>query len=217
MEEKAVKIIQLLKEEFPKWKAPVIEFMAQTGSDPFRILVATILSLRTKDEVTSKASERLFEKVKTPQDLLNLSEKEIEELIYPVGFYRNKARVLKEVAKSLIEKFDGKVPDRLEDLLSLKGVGRKTANLVLAAGYGKPAICVDTHVHRISNRLGLVKTKSPEQTEFELMKAVPVKFWNDINKIFVAFGQTVCKPVKPRCDICPVKDYCKVRNNGNLS
>lgn len=217
MEEKAVKVIQLLKQEYPNWKAPVIEFMSQTGSDPFRLLVATILSLRTKDEVTAKASGRLFEVVKTPQDLLRLSEEEIENLIYPVGFYRNKARVLKEVAKTLIEKFGGKVPDSLEDLLSLKGVGRKTANLVLAAGYGKPAICVDTHVHRISNRLGLVKTKSPQQTEFELMKVVPVELWNDINRVFVAFGQTICKPVKPRCDICPVKDHCEVRNDGTIS
>lgn len=217
MEEKAVEVLQLLKQEYPNWKAPVIEFMSQTGSDPFRLLVATILSLRTKDEVTAKASGRLFEVVKTPQDLLRLSEEEIENLIYPVGFYRNKARVLKEVAKTLIEKFGGKVPDSLEDLLSLKGVGRKTANLVLAAGYGKPAICVDTHVHRISNRLGLVKTKSPQQTEFELMKVVPVELWNDINRVFVAFGQTICKPVKPRCDICPVKDYCEVRNDGSLS
>lgn len=216
MEKKAVKIIQLLKNEYHNWKAPVIEFMSQTGSDPFRLLVATILSLRTKDEVTAKASERLFEVVKTPQDLLRLSEEEIQKLIYPVGFYRNKAKVLKDVAKTLVHEFDGKVPDNLEDLLSLKGVGRKTANLVLAAGYKKPAICVDTHVHRISNRLGLVRTKSPEDTEFELMKVVPVELWNDINKVFVAFGQTICKPVKPRCNVCPVKKYCEVKN-GALS
>lgn len=217
MENKAVKIIQLLKREYPKWKAPVIEFMAQNGSDPFKILISTILSLRTKDEVTAKASERLFKVVKEPKDLLNLSEEEIESIIYPVGFYRNKAKVLKEVAKALIDRFGGKVPDNLEDLLSLKGVGRKTTNLVLSAGYGKPAICVDTHVHRISNRLGLIKTKTPEQSEFELMKIVPVEYWNDINKIFVAFGQTICKPVKPKCDICPVKDYCEVKNGGTLS
>lgn len=217
MEEKAVKIIRLLKREYPSWNAPVIQFMAQTGSDPFKILVATILSLRTKDEVTAKASDRLFNVVKTPQDILSLPDEEIERLIYPVGFYRNKTKVLKEVAKTLIEKFGGKVPDDLENLLALKGVGRKTANLVLSAGYGKPAICVDTHVHRISNRLGLVKTKTPHQTEVELSKVIPQDYWNDVNKVFVAFGQTICKPVKPKCDECPVKDYCEARKDGNLS
>ncbi|MEZ0323720.1 MAG: endonuclease III [Hydrogenothermaceae bacterium] len=210
------KIFKILNKEYPKWNAPVIQFMAQNGDDPFKILVSTILSLRTKDEVTAKASERLFSVVKSPEDLINLSEKEIENLIYPVGFYRNKAKVLKEVTRELIEKYNGKVPDSLEDLLKLKGVGRKTANLVLSLAYKKPAICVDTHVHRISNRLGLVKTKDPYQTELDLMKTIPKKYWQDINRLFVAFGQTICKPIKPKCDKCPIRDYCEAYKNGNV-
>ncbi|MCX7760137.1 MAG: endonuclease III [Hydrogenothermaceae bacterium] len=214
--DKVDKIFEILNKEYPKWNAPVIQFMAQNGDDPFKILVSTILSLRTKDEVTAKASERLFKVVKTPQDLLNLSEEEIEKLIYPVGFYRNKAKVLKEVARELIQNYNGKVPDNLEDLLKLKGVGRKTANLVLSAAYKKPAICVDTHVHRIANRVGFVKTKDPHQTEFELMKVIPQKYWQDINKLFVAFGQTICKPIKPKCDECPINDYCEAYKNGSV-
>lgn len=213
--EKAVEIINLLNKEYKNWNAPAIELMAQNGSDPFKILVSTVLSLRTKDEVTLKASERLFSVVSNPEELAKLPEEEIQKLIYPVGFYRNKAKVLKEMSKTIIEKFNGKVPDNIDELLSIKGVGRKTANLVLSAGYGKPAICVDTHVHRISNRLGLVKTTHPEETEFELMKIFPQYLWSDINKIFVAFGQTICKPVKPRCKECPISNYCEVKN-GNL-
>lgn len=213
--EKAVEIINLLKKEYKNWNAPAIELMAQNGSDPFKILVSTVLSLRTKDEVTLKASERLFSVVSNPEELAQLSEEEIQKLIYPVGFYRNKAKVLKEMSKTIIEKFNGKVPDNIDELLSIKGVGRKTANLVLSAGYGKPAICVDTHVHRISNRLGLVKTTHPEETEFELMKIFPQYLWSDINKIFVAFGQTICKPVKPRCKECQISNYCEAKN-GNL-
>lgn len=213
--EKAVEIINLLKKEYKNWNAPAIELMAQNGSDPFKILVSTVLSLRTKDEVTLKASERLFSVVSNPEELAKLPEEEIQKLIYPVGFYRNKAKVLKEMSKTIIEKFNGKVPDNIDELLSIKGVGRKTANLVLSAGYSKPAICVDTHVHRISNRLGLVKTTHPEETEFELMKIFPQYLWSDINKIFVAFGQTICKPVKPRCKECPISNYCEVKN-GNL-
>lgn len=213
--EKAVEIINLLKKEYKNWNAPAIELMAQNGSDPFKILVSTVLSLRTKDEVTLKASERLFSVVSNPEELAKLPEEEIQKLIYPVGFYRNKAKVLKEMSKTIIEKFNGKVPDNIDELLSIKGVGRKTANLVLSAGYGKPAICVDTHVHRISNRLGLLKTTHPEETEFELMKIFPQYLWSDINKIFVAFGQTICKPVKPRCKECSISNYCEVKN-GNL-
>ncbi|MEJ5173296.1 MAG: endonuclease III [Hydrogenothermaceae bacterium] len=214
--DKVDKIFEILNKEYQKWNAPVIQFMAQNGDDPFKILVSTILSLRTKDEVTAKASERLFNVVKFPKDLLKLTEKEIENIIYPVGFYRNKAKVLKEVAKELIQNYNGKVPDNLEDLLKLKGVGRKTANLVLSAAYKKPAICVDTHVHRISNRLGFVKTKDPHQTEFELMKVIPKRYWQDINRLFVAFGQTICKPIKPTCDECPIKDFCEAYKNGSV-
>lgn len=214
--EKIVKIINILKKEYKKWNAPAIELMAQNDRDPFKILVSTILSLRTKDEVTLKASKKLFNVVSTAEELSSMTQEEIEKLIYPVGFYRNKAKILKDMSYILIEKFNGKVPDNLEDLLSIKGVGRKTANLVLSAGYGKPAICVDTHVHRISNRLGIVRTKSPEKTEFELMKIVPKHLWKDINKIFVAFGQTICKPIKPKCEECPINIYCEAKD-GYLS
>lgn len=210
--DKIVKIINILKREYKKWNAPAIELMAQNDRDPFKILVSTILSLRTKDEVTLKASKRLLNVASTAGELSNMTQEEIEKLIYPVGFYRNKANILKEMSHILIEKFNGKVPDNLEDLLSIKGVGRKTANLVLSAGYGKPAICVDTHVHRISNRLGIVKTKHPEKTEFELMKIVPKHLWKDINKIFVAFGQTICKPIKPKCRECPINIYCEAKD-----
>ncbi|MCX7737810.1 MAG: endonuclease III [Hydrogenothermaceae bacterium] len=209
-------VISILKREYQRWNAPVIEFMAQNGDEPFKILVSTILSLRTRDEITLKASKNLFRVVNSPEDILKLSQEELERLIYPVGFYRNKAKMLKEIAKDLIKSYGGKVPDSLEELLSLKGVGRKTANLVLSAGYGKPAICVDTHVHRISNRLGWIKTKNPQETEFELMKMVPKKYWKDINRLLVAFGQTICKPVKPKCDICPIIEHCEVSGYGNI-
>ena len=207
--EEFIKIMDILEKELKKYEAPVVSLMAKREEKtPFQILISTIISARTKDEVTKQASERLFKLAKTPEDILKLSEEEIEKAIYPAGFYRNKAKVIKEVAKDIIEKFNGKVPDNLDDLLKLKGVGRKTANLVLALSFKKPAICVDTHVHRITNRLCFVKTKTPEETEFELMKKVPKEHWNRINDIFVAFGQTICKPLKPKCDICPVRNLC---------
>jgi endonuclease-3 len=199
----------ILKKESKNWNAPVVAFMGRNGNDPFKILISTILSLRTKDQTTAQASDRLFKVADTPEKILKLSEKEIEELIYPVGFYRNKAKIIKEISKILVEKFNSKVPDDLETLLSFKGVGRKTANLVLSEGFGKPAICVDVHVHRISNRVGLVKTKNPEETEFKLMEILPKKYWKDINFVLVAFGQTICKPVKPKCNQCPIIKYCE--------
>jgi Predicted EndoIII-related endonuclease len=152
------KAFRILKKKV-KWNAPVVAFMGRNGNDPFKILISTILSLRTKDQTTAQASDRLFKVADTPEKILKLSENEIEELIYPVGFYRNKAKIIKEISKILVEKFNSKVPDDLETLLSFKGVGRKTANLVLSEGFGKPAICVDVHVHRILNRIGLVKPK----------------------------------------------------------
>ncbi len=208
-----VKVLKILKEESKNWKAPVVAFMGRTENNPYKVLIATILSLRTKDQVTVVAADRLFSVADTPEKMVKLSESEIEKLIYPVGFYKNKAKVIKEISQIIIDKYNSKVPDNLEDLLSLKGVGRKTANLVLSEGFGKPAICVDIHVHRISNRLGVVKTKNPEQTEMELMKKVPKKYWRDINWVLVAFGQTICKPVKPLCDKCPVKNFCE---SGNI-
>jgi endonuclease-3 len=190
--------------------------MGRNGTDPFKILISTILSLRTKDQTTAQASDRLFKVADTSEKILKLSEEEIEKLIYPVGFYRNKAKIIKEISKILVEKFNSKVPDDLETLLSFKGVGRKTANLVLSEGFGKPAICVDVHVHRISNRIGLVKTKSPEETEFKLMEILPKKYWKDINFVLVAFGQTICIPVKPKCKECPIIKYCEYDKKSQM-
>lgn len=201
-------VLQIMKREFPKWNAPIVKLIAHKKKDPFVALVCALLSTRTRDETTAEVCNRLLERIKTPYDLLEIDQRELQKLIYPVGFYRNKAKQLKELAKQLIEEFEGKVPDRLEDLLKLKGVGRKVANIVLSEGFGKPVIAVDVHVHRISNRWGLVKTKTPEETEKALMQIVPEEFRRDYNKLLVAFGQTVCKPVRPRCEECPIKDWC---------
>ncbi len=207
-EERIRKIVEILRKEKEKWNVPIVTLMSQTGSDPFKILVATVLSLRTKDEVTAKAAERLFQVADTPEKLLKLEEDEIASLIYPVGFYRRKAKNLKEIAKILIEKYGGRVPDDLEELLKLPGVGRKTANLVITLGYGKPGICVDTHVHRIMNRLGYVKTKTPEETEFALREKLPKEFWIEINDLLVSLGQHICHPTSPKCSQCPIEPYC---------
>ncbi len=205
-----LKVLSILEKEFPKWNAPVVSLIAKRDHrTPFQILISTIISLRTKDQITAQVSERLFRIAKTPEDILKLTEEEIQKAIYPAGFYKNKAKTIKRIAQIIVEKYNGKVPDTLEELLKLPGVGRKTANLVLALSFGKPAICVDIHVHRITNRLGFVKTKSPEETEKQLMKKVPVEYWNRINDLLVAFGQTICKPVSPLCSKCPVKNYCE--------
>ncbi len=201
-------IIKILKKEKEKWEVPVVSLMAQTGSSPFKILVATVLSLRTKDKTTAEASSRLFQVADDPYKLLKLEEEEIASLIYPVGFYRRKAKNLKEIARILVEKYKGKVPDTLQELLKLPGVGRKTANLVITLGYGKPGICVDTHVHRISNRLGIVKTKTPEETEFALREKLPLKYWKEINELLVALGQHICHPTSPKCSQCPISHLC---------
>ncbi len=203
-----VKILNVLEKEKKKWNAPVVSLLAKRTKDPYRILISTIISLRTKDEVTKEASERLFSLADNPYDMIKLSEEEISKAIYPAGFYKNKAKTIKEISKRLIEEFNGKVPSDLETLLSFKGVGRKTANLVLSEGFRIPAICVDTHVHRISNRLGIVSSKTPEETEKQLMEKVPKEYWNKINENLVAFGQTICKPVTPLCSKCPVNDIC---------
>lgn len=203
------RIVEILERESKKWDVPVVSLMSRHDRDPFKILISTILSLRTKDEVTAKASERLFKKADNPYDMVKLSEEEIEKLIYPVGFYRNKAKTIKKICKTLIEKYNGKVPDSLDELLKLKGVGRKTANLVVTLGFDKPGICVDTHVHRIMNRIGYVKTKTPEETEFALRKKLPKKYWKIINELLVALGQHICHPTSPKCSVCPIKDYCR--------
>ncbi len=183
--------------------------VADDTGDPFRVLIACILSLRTQDTTTGPAAQRLFALADTPKDLLTLSPRAIERAIYPVGFYRTKARVVLGIARDLLEHFAGRVPDDIDALLTLNGVGRKTANLVVTMGYNKPGICVDTHVHRISNRLGYVRTRSPEETEMALRATLPRRFWIDYNDLLVGFGQNVCTPISPHCSRCPVRALCR--------
>jgi len=183
--------------------------VADDTGDPFRVLIACILSLRTQDTTTGPAAQRLFALADTPKDLLTLSPRTIERAIYPVGFYRTKARVVLGIARDLLEHFAGRVPDDIDALLTLNGVGRKTANLVVTMGYNKPGICVDTHVHRISNRLGYVRTRSPEETEMALRAKLPRRFWIDYNDLLVGFGQNVCTPISPHCSRCPVRALCR--------
>lgn len=183
--------------------------MMETFHDPFKVLICCILSLRTNDLTTYPCSLRMLELGTTPKDFLNVDVDTLAKAIYPVGFYKNKAQQILDISKELVEKYDSKVPDSIEELIKFKGVGRKTANLVLAKGFGIPAICVDVHVHRISNRLGWVKTKTPDETEMELRKHLPKKYWLEINTILVTFGQNLCKPQKPMCNVCPIKEYCE--------
>ena len=200
--------IDTLKNKYKEWKVPVVTAMANKGASPFEVLITTLLSLRTKDEVTAKAAEKLLAVANTPDQMLTLSEKEIETLIYPAGFYPTKAKRIKQISKIIIDTYKGITPDDLDELLKLPGVGRKTANLVLIEGFKKNAICVDTHVHRISNRVGLVTTKTPDKTEFALRKSLPEKYWIQYNEILVAFGQILCRPVSPICSRCPVEHMC---------
>lgn len=197
-----------IKKHYRDWNAPVITLIASHGGSPFEVLVATILSLRTKDEVTAVAAKRILSKANTPADILALDQKTIEKLIYPVGFYPTKAKQLRRISRILLDQYDGQVPNTIEALLELPGVGRKTANLVLVEGFGQEAICVDTHVHRISNRIGYVRTKTPEQTEFALRKKLPRKHWVLYNELLVAFGQVLCRPISPWCSRCPVDRMC---------
>lgn len=203
------RVIARLKARAPEWQPTALaEVSERTESDPFRILIACLLSLRTKDETTGPAAERLFALADTPEAMLRLSRRQIEQAIYPVGFYRTKARVIHAVCRHLIERFKSEVPANLETLLTLPGVGRKTANLVVTMGFDLPGICVDTHVHRISNRLGFVRTKTPEQTEWTLRAKLPKRHWIELNDLLVAFGQNVCQPISPKCSICPVRRAC---------
>ena len=176
--------------------------------DPFRVLIACLLSLRTKDETTRPASARLFARADTPETMLRLTPRQIERAIFPVGFYRTKARVLLGVCRDLLDRFGGQVPDEIDALLTLKGVGRKTANLVVTQGFNKPGICVDVHVHRISNRWGYVQTRNPEETEMALRRRLPRRYWIGYNDLLVAFGQNVCQPLSPKCTECPVSRRC---------
>jgi endonuclease III len=203
------KIVETLREAAGALRVPIVTEISQRKRSPFEVLVATILSLRTKDEVTRAASSRLFELVSSPMDMLALEESQIAALIFPVGFYKTKAKTLINICDRLINDYDGKVPDDLDELLKLKGVGRKTANLVITLGFGKLGVCVDTHVHRISNRLGYVKTKTPEQTEMALREKLPVDYWIEYNDLLVTWGQNVCTPISPFCSRCAIYDYCQ--------
>lgn len=185
-----------------------VKLMEKFG-DPFLVLICCILSLRTNDRTTYPASLRMMELGKTPKDFLKVDLDDLTKAIYPVGFYQNKAKQILEIAKELVEKHDSNVPPDINELVKFKGVGRKTANLVMAKGFQIPAICVDIHVHRISNRLGLVETKNPDETEMVLRKILPEKYWLDINTILVTFGQNICKPTKPLCEKCSIREYCK--------
>jgi endonuclease-3 len=201
------KIVQILQERYYDKRSTLMD--VSNAKDPFKVLISCLLSLRTKDDVTAKATKRLFERAKTPEEMVKLKKEEIEAAIYPVGFYHRKAEQILEISRILIEKYDSRVPDEIDELLKLKGVGRKTANIVITMGYKKPGVAVDTHVHRISNRLGLVATKTPYQTEFALRETLPQKYWIIFNDLLVMHGQTICTPMSPRCSICPIIEYCK--------
>ena len=198
----------ILKKQAKSLHLPWLDKVASEERDPFMVLISCILSLRTQDKVTGEASRRLFKLAQTPEALSKLSVEKIEKEIYPVGFYRVKARNIKEISGDILAKHRGRVPDTIEELLTLKGVGRKTANLVVTVGYRKDGICVDTHVHRIPNRWGLIRTKTPHQTEFVLREILPVRYWKELNSTLVAFGQGICKPISPLCSRCGIRPYC---------
>ncbi len=202
------KVLNTLQKHLSGFNKTVISSVIEKTNDAYWILISCLLSLRTKDTVTLDATNRLYTLAKTPEEIIQLPIKLIEDTIYPVGFYRKKSLIVKEVTWLIITKYQGKVPDNIDALLSIPGVGRKTANIVLSRAFKIPAIAVDTHVHRITNRLGLVKTKNPDKTEVELMKVVPKKYWLDINDLLVTFGQNICQPLSPKCSNCPISQYC---------
>ncbi len=201
------KIIENLKND----NTPRTDFvnLMEQFNDPFLVLIGCILSLRTNDKTTYPATLRMLELGKTPYDFLTVTQADLEKAIYPVGFYKNKAKQILDIAKELVEKYNGKVPEDIDELTKFKGVGRKTANLVVAKGFNKPAICVDVHVHRICNRWGYVKTKEPDETEMVLRNKLPEKYWMDFNTLLVTHGQNICKPQKPICENCSINQYCK--------
>ncbi|MHA1227563.1 MAG: endonuclease III domain-containing protein [Candidatus Hodarchaeales archaeon] len=212
-------ILLKLSQEKKQLQDPLVSHISKTTKDPFRILIATILSLRTKDETTYKASQNLFSVANTPEEILNLSLEELEKLIYPVGFYHRKAQTIKDICEKILTEYEGKVPDSLEELLSFKGVGRKTANLVITEGFRKPGICVDVHVARISQRIGIVPVKGvkdgkilfhdPDHVEMILRQILPKKWWIPINDLLVRWGQNICTPISPKCSMCVINEICK--------
>jgi len=201
-------VLRRLQDVYDAGTAPIVTFIAVATRDPFRVLASCILSLRTQDATTAAASRRLFAMAPDVRALGRADVGEVRDAIYPVGFYKTKASRLVAIAKRIVNEFGGRVPDDIDTLLTFDGIGRKTANLVVTAGYGKPGICVDTHVHRISNRWGYVHTKTPEQSEAALRKKLPRRYWLRYNDLLVAFGQTVCRPIGPHCDACPIERWC---------
>lgn len=200
--------IEILRGEYVFWQTPAVTIISQSERSPYKILVSCLISLRTRDAVTAIASARLFARASTPDEMSRLTAEEIASLIYPAGFYKSKSQQILAISERLISDFNGIVPDEIDILLTFKGVGRKTANLVLTLGHGIPGICVDTHVHRICNRWGYVATKSPEDTESALRERLPLEYWIPINDLLVAFGQNVCHPVSPRCSVCRLSEIC---------
>lgn len=206
---RAIKIIEILRQATKGMPKPMSTVLTQRyGRDPFLVLIGCLLSLRARDTVTIPICIELFKKAKTPEDIIKIPFQELESLFYSIGFYKRKAALVHNVSKEIIQKFNGEVPNSKKELLSIKGVGAKTANLVLAEGFDIPAICVDTHVHRISNRLGLVTTKTPEQTEVALKKVLPKEYWSEWNKLMVMWGQNICVPISPFCSKCPISNLC---------
>ena len=201
--------IRILKREIGRWQEPVVGVVAKESKrDPFLILISTLLSLRTKDKTTREAGDRLFALARTPATMLKLPLKKLEQVIYPVGFYRTKAKAIHQICRRLIDEYGGVVPDSIDELVTLSGVGRKTANLVVTIGYGKPGICVDIHVHRISNRWGYIKTKTPEESEQALRRKLPRQYWITYNDLLVPYGQNLCLPVSPLCSVCKLTELC---------
>ena len=204
-----INVIKIIEKEHINWNVPVVTLVGMQTRNPFKVLVSTIISLRTKDEVTIEASKRIYQILTKPEDIFYINIKDIEKAIYPCGFYKRKAIQIKNICEILVKDFNSKVPDEIDTLLSFPGIGRKTANLIIAEGYGKPAMCVDVHVHRISNRLGYLKSKNPNETEELLRKNLDSNYWNKYNFLMVAFGQSLCRPISPHCSRCPIINFCK--------
>ncbi|RYX99566.1 endonuclease III [bacterium] len=198
-------VLSIIRDKVKDYKPPTVGAMTR---DPFKVLISTIISLRTKDAVTEAASKRLFSLADTPEKMMTLSPEEIEKAIYPTGFYKRKSINILELSKIILDQYEGIVPDTVEELLKLKGVGRKTANLTVTLGYNTLGICVDVHVHRITNRWGYVKTSNPDETEFVLREKLPERHWIEINDLLVCYGQNLCTPISPHCSKCPVFGYC---------
>jgi len=201
-------VVKILQEETYRFVTPIVTRYAEKKRTPYQILVSTVLSARTKDETTAEAGRRLFKVAGSPEIMITLDEKTIAGLIFPVGFYNHKAKNILTISRILLDRYGGAVPDSIEELLELPGVGRKTANLVVNLGFNKPGICVDTHVHRITNRWGYVDTKTPAQTETVLREKLPLKYWISINTLLVTYGQNICKPISPLCSQCKLNGYC---------